>query len=94
MDSFQDARQRIADALLQDQALVFDPADAETRAASARALSAAVGRLPMRLQLVLSLWYVEGLGLEEIGELLRMSPAEVDRAHTEAFAALGGPPLP
>jgi len=64
---------------------------AEERAVSAQQrerLAAAIARLPERLQVVLSLYYVEELKLREIGLVLEVTEARVCQLHKEALAAL------
>jgi RNA polymerase sigma factor FliA len=53
-------------------------------------LAAAIARLPRRLQMVLSLYYVEELKLREIGLVLEVTEARVCQLHREALAALRG----
>jgi RNA polymerase sigma factor FliA len=64
------------------------------RGEQARALAAAVAGLPERLQLVLSLHYVEGLTYREIAKVLDVSEPRVCQLHGDAVgklrAALGG----
>ncbi len=54
----------------------------------AEALREAVAQLPERLQLVLSLHYVEGLTYREIAPILQVSEPRVCQLHTEATAQL------
>jgi RNA polymerase sigma factor for flagellar operon FliA len=58
------------------------------RAELARRLAAAVGALPERLQLVLSLHYVEGLTYREIAGILKVSEPRVCQLHGEAMKLL------
>jgi RNA polymerase sigma factor FliA len=64
------------------------------RGEQARALAQAVAGLPERLQLVLSLHYVEGLTYREIAKVLEVSEPRVCQLHGDAVArlraALGG----
>ncbi len=48
----------------------------------------ALARLPLRLQTVLSLYYVDGLTLREIGEVLRVTESRACQLHTRAIAEL------
>jgi RNA polymerase sigma factor for flagellar operon FliA len=65
------------------------PSDEQVeRAQQARALTAAVAALPERLQLVLSLHYVEGLTYREIAKILDVSEPRVCQIHGEAIAKL------
>ena len=54
----------------------------------ARRLTAAIGQLPERLQLVLSLYYVEELTFREIAKVLKVSEARVCQLNGEAVAKL------
>jgi RNA polymerase sigma factor for flagellar operon FliA len=65
------------------------PADERLEAAEVRArLASAIGRLPERLQLVLSLRYVEELSLKEIAQVLKVSEPRVCQLHNDAVAKL------
>jgi RNA polymerase sigma factor FliA len=59
-----------------------------SRAETAAALTRAVAALPERLQLVLSLHYVEGLTYREIAKILEVSEPRVCQLHAEAVALL------
>jgi RNA polymerase sigma factor for flagellar operon FliA len=68
---------------------VLPPADDEAaRVETARALTAAVGRLPDRLQLLLSLHYQEGLTYREIAGILDVSEPRICQLHAEAVGIL------
>jgi len=54
-----------------------------------RRLSAEVGRLSARSQLVLQLHYVEGLTYREIGGMLEVSEVRICQIHKQALEALG-----
>ena len=56
----------------------------------AAALTRAVASLPERLQLVLSLHYVEGLTYREIAKILEVSEPRVCQLHGESVALLRG----
>lgn len=62
--------------------------DQAIRAEAARALAGAVGRLPERLQLVLSLHYQDGLTYREIARILDVSEPRVCQLHGEAVGLL------
>ncbi len=47
-----------------------------------RELAAAIGRLPMRDQQILSLYYVEELTMKQIGELMGITESRVCQLHT------------
>jgi RNA polymerase sigma factor for flagellar operon FliA len=64
------------------------PDDAVARAQLGAALSEAVARLPERLQILLSLHYVEGLTYREVAKLLGVSEPRVSQLHTEAVGKL------
>ncbi len=51
-------------------------------------LAEAIGRLPEREQLVMALYYDEGLNLREIGEVLGVSEARVCQIHGQALNRL------
>ena len=53
-----------------------------------RQLTGAVERLPEREQLVLALYYDEGLNLKEIGAVLEVSESRVSQLHGQALARL------
>jgi RNA polymerase sigma factor for flagellar operon FliA len=53
-----------------------------------RRLAAAIGQLPERLQLVLSLYYVEELTFREIAKVLQVSEARVCQLNGEAVTKL------
>lgn len=53
-------------------------------------LTSAIGRLPDREQLVLSLYYEQELNLKEIGEVLGVSESRVCQIHGQAMARLRG----
>lgn len=55
---------------------------------TAVALAASVGKLPERLQLVLSLHYVEGLSYREISKMLDVSEPRVCQLHADALKHL------
>jgi len=55
-----------------------------------QALSVAVGRLPEREHLVLSLYYYEGLTFKEIGKILQVSESRVFQLHQQAMMRLRG----
>jgi len=62
--------------------------DLAGRAELRRLLSAAVGTISERLQLVLSLHYVEGLTYREIAQVLEVSEPRVCQLHAEAVTKL------
>lgn len=48
----------------------------------------AIGRLPEKQRLVLSLYYYEGLSLKEIGEILDVTESRISQLHTQAIIRL------
>ena len=48
----------------------------------------AIGRLPEKESLMLSLYYTEGLNLKEIGLVLNVSESRVSQIHGQAVARL------
>ena len=60
------------------------------RGETRRAMSAAIAELPDRLQLLLSLHYVEGLSYREIAHVLKVSEPRVCQLHREATKLLRG----
>jgi DNA-directed RNA polymerase sigma subunit (sigma70/sigma32) len=55
-----------------------------------RELGRALGRLPERQRLLLSLYYVEELTMKEVGEALGISESRVSQLHGQAITALRG----
>ncbi len=53
-------------------------------------LGRAIERLPEKEQLVVSLYYYEGLTLREIGEVLDLSAARISQLHSKAILRLRG----
>jgi RNA polymerase sigma factor for flagellar operon FliA len=53
-------------------------------------VSQAIKSLPYRLQLILSLYYKEELGLKEIASILKVSVSRVSQLHGQAILALRG----
>jgi RNA polymerase sigma factor for flagellar operon FliA len=62
--------------------------DEAARAEAARALAGAIGRLPERLQLILSLHYEEGLTYREVAKILDVSEPRICQLHGEAVGLL------
>lgn len=73
--------------LLCDQQAV-DPEEALAEADLREQLSVALRQLPRRLQLLLSLYYFEGLTMKEIGQVLDLSESRVSQLHGRAMAHL------
>jgi RNA polymerase sigma factor for flagellar operon FliA len=67
-----------------------DPADAAVRSEWVGVIREAIGELPEREQLVLALYYNEGLNLREIGEVLGLSESRVCQLHSKALLFLRG----
>ncbi len=51
-------------------------------------LEAAIRRLPRRLQILLSLYYYEGLTMKEVGQVLDLSESRVSQLHSRAMQQL------
>lgn len=64
------------------------PYDEIERAAFMSALTAAIGELPEREKLVMSLYYDDELNLREIGEVLRVTESRVCQLHGQALLRL------
>ncbi len=65
-----------------------DPLDSMCRRATATALAAALEQLPERDRLVLTLYYLEGLKLKEIGDILAVTESRVCQIHGHAIKRL------
>lgn len=55
-----------------------------------RFLAEALGRLPDREKLVVTLYYYEGLTVKEISELLKVTPSRISQLHSKAILRLRG----
>jgi RNA polymerase sigma factor for flagellar operon FliA len=67
-----------------------DPEDAAVRADLIASLAGEIRRLTERQQLVMSLYYHEGLTFREIGEVLEVAESRVCQIHTEVVLTLRG----
>jgi RNA polymerase sigma factor for flagellar operon FliA len=76
----------LRDRLFDEEAL--GPEEMLVEAELQRRLTIAVGELPERLQLMLSLYYYEGLTMKEIGQVLGLSESRVSQLHTRAMKQL------
>ena len=65
-----------------------DPEGVALEASRRRALAAAIGELPERERLVLSLYYEQELNLKEIGAVLKVSESRVCQLHGQALLRL------
>jgi RNA polymerase sigma factor for flagellar operon FliA len=65
-----------------------DPSKAMTQTELREALADAIGRLPEREKLVITLYYYEELTLREIGEVLGVTESRVSQLHTKAILRL------
>ncbi len=84
-DSIDDVYSDEAPWFMSDEPDAFDQlADADQR----EALIAAIGELPEREQLVIQLYYVEELNLEEIGQVIGVGAARVCQIKSAAHARL------
>jgi len=81
LDAFDDMRER---------ALQTTPEQEETlrRRRMATALATAVGVLPAREKLVVSLYYEHELSMEEVGDVLGLDKSTVSRSHARALLML------
>jgi RNA polymerase sigma factor for flagellar operon FliA len=68
--------------------LAASPEDQALQIETRQQLAEAVGKLPERLQILLSLHYVEDLTYREIAEVLRVSQPRVSQLHAEAVGKL------
>lgn len=74
----------------QFQASEPDPGADHEDSGFRQALASAIGRLPERERLVLSLYYDEELNLKEIGQVLGVSESRVSQIHSQAALRLRG----
>jgi RNA polymerase sigma factor FliA len=65
-----------------------DPQGSLSEAEKKEAISDAIGRLPERERLVVTLYYYEELTLREIGEVLGVTESRVSQLHTKAILRL------
>jgi RNA polymerase sigma factor for flagellar operon FliA len=65
-----------------------DPESTVERIELEQRLAAALRRLTRRLQLLLSLYYYEGLTMKEIGQVLELSESRVSQLHAHAMSQL------
>jgi RNA polymerase sigma factor for flagellar operon FliA len=65
-----------------------DPQEALDSSEVKDRLAEAIGSLPEREQLVVALYYYEGLTLREIGEVLGVTESRVSQLHTKAVMRL------
>ncbi|MFK7828936.1 MAG: RNA polymerase sigma factor FliA [Congregibacter sp.] len=65
-----------------------NPMDLVGENASREALVEAIGKLPERERLMMSLYYAEGLNLREIGAVLEVTESRVSQLHGQALARL------
>ena len=82
-----DERLRLIDMISGD---LDGPAAIAEREAILDALSKAIGSLPEREQLIITLYYYEGLTLREIGEVIGVTESRISQLHTKALARLRG----
>jgi RNA polymerase sigma factor for flagellar operon FliA len=67
-----------------------DPAGEAVRLGVLESLTGAIGTLPQRQQLILSLYYREELTYREIAEVLGVTESRICQIHTEAVLSLRG----
>jgi RNA polymerase sigma factor for flagellar operon FliA len=75
--------------LLEDEG-VLEPSEQVAKAELASALVEAMGRLPEREQLLLSLYYKEELTMKEISKIIGVSESRVCQLHMQALMRLRG----
>lgn len=75
---------------IQEQEASDNPLDDVAGAAFRQNLATAIGDLPEREKLVLSLYYQEELNLKEIGAVLGVSESRVSQIHSQAAMRLRG----
>jgi RNA polymerase sigma factor FliA len=80
LDAFDDGENALQTAPEQEEGL--------RRQRLAAALAAAVGVLPSREKLVVSLYYEHDLSMEEVGEILGLDKSTVSRSHARALLML------
>lgn len=68
----------------------IDPLDESEWNSRRESLGEAIGRLPEREKLVVTLYYFEGLTVKEIAYVLNVSPSRVSQLHTKAVMRLRG----
>ena len=68
--------------------VALEPAQSIERDRMREALAAAIGKLPEREQLVMSLYYEQELNLKEIGAVLGVSESRVCQIHGQAVLRL------
>lgn len=67
-----------------------DPIEEVLRGERIETVAAAIGSMPERDQVLLSLYYYEGLNMREIGEVLSISESRVCQLHSKAVVYLRG----
>jgi RNA polymerase sigma factor for flagellar operon FliA len=85
-DDSDDAGPRLQDLLSDHDAT--DPEEAVEEADLQQHLTRALQQLPARLQVLLSLYYYEGLTMKEIGRVLDLSESRVSQLHASAVECL------
>jgi RNA polymerase sigma factor for flagellar operon FliA len=65
-----------------------DPEETVEKIELEQRLAVALRRLPQRTQMLLSLYYYEGLTMREIGEVLDLSESRVSQLHARAMTSL------
>jgi len=67
-----------------------DPLDQAEWTLKKEALAEAIGKLPERERLVITLYYYEGLTVKEIAHIMKVSPSRISQLHTKAVIRLKG----
>lgn len=64
---------------------VEDPAEVISSSEVARAVRSAIDALPLKMRMILSLYYLDGLTLKEIGGILEITESRTCQMHDEAI---------
>lgn len=70
--------------------LINDPQYELELSETKKVLAEAIGRLPEKEKIVVSLYYYEGLTLKEISRVLDLTPARISQLHSKAIRRLRG----
>lgn len=62
-----------------------DPVEATSSGEAARTVRSVINALPLKMRMVLSLYYLDGLTLKEIGDILEITESRTCQLHDEAI---------